>query len=41
MLDRQITTTTQQPTYTNGRNCSPDGSKVRLTVTSEGTLIPR
>lgn len=41
VLDRQITTTTPQPTYSNGRNCSPDGSQVRLTVTREGTLTVR
>ncbi|MGV9349281.1 hypothetical protein ACWDSD_31680 [Streptomyces spiralis] len=41
VLERQISTTTPPPAYSNGRNCSPDGSQIRLTVTREGTLIPR
>lgn len=42
VLDRHISTTTPQPTaYPNGRNCSPGGPQLRLTVTREGTLIPR
>jgi hypothetical protein len=40
VLDRQITIT-PQPTYPNGRNCSPGGHQARLKVTSEGSLIPR
>lgn len=40
LLDRQITTT-PQPTYPNGRNCSPGGHQARLTVTEEGSLLPR
>ncbi|WP_406296461.1 hypothetical protein [Streptomyces sp. NBC_00624] len=32
---------TPQPTYLNGRNCSPGGHQARLTVTGEGSLIPR
>lgn len=40
VLDRQITIT-PQPTYPNGRNCSPGGHQARLTVTAEGSLIPR
>lgn len=40
VLDRQ-TSTTPQPTYPNGRNCSPGGHQARLTVTEEGSLIPR
>ncbi|BCK67443.1 hypothetical protein Srufu_013960 [Streptomyces libani subsp. rufus] len=40
VLDRQISLT-PQPTYPNGRNCSPGGHQARLTVTGEGSLIPR
>ncbi|OAH11156.1 hypothetical protein [Streptomyces jeddahensis] len=40
VLDRQISVT-PQPTYPNGRNCSPGGHQARLTVTGEGSLIPR
>ncbi|UKY54164.1 hypothetical protein [Streptomyces inhibens] len=40
VLDRQISLT-PQPTYPNGRNCSPGGRQARLTVTGEGSLIPR
>lgn len=37
VLDRQISTT-PQPTYPNGRNCSPGGHQARLKVTAEGSL---
>lgn len=40
VLDRPISIT-PQPTYPNGRNCSPGGHQARLTVTEEGSLIPR
>ncbi len=40
VLDRQVSIT-PQPTYPNGRNCSPGGPLARLTVTGEGSLIPR
>ncbi|MFE7394935.1 hypothetical protein, partial [Streptomyces sp. NPDC057582] len=40
VLDRQISTT-PQPSYPNGRNCSPGGHQARLMVTEEGSLIPR
>jgi hypothetical protein len=40
VLDRQISTT-PKPTYPNGRNCSPGGHQAHLTVTGEGSLIPR
>ncbi len=40
VLDQRISTT-PQPTYPNGRNCSPGGHQARLTVTEEGSLIPR
>ncbi|MFD0506247.1 hypothetical protein ACFQ0G_32235 [Streptomyces chiangmaiensis] len=40
VLNRQINTT-PQPTYPNGRNCSPGGHQARLTVTEEGSLISR
>ncbi|MBC2904426.1 hypothetical protein [Streptomyces cupreus] len=40
VLDRQISVTAK-PTYPNGRNCSPGGHQARLTVTGEGSLIPR
>ncbi|MEV7867781.1 hypothetical protein AB0P17_17120 [Streptomyces sp. NPDC088124] len=40
VLDRQIDTT-PQPTYPNGRACSPGGHQARLTVTEKGSLIPR
>jgi hypothetical protein len=40
MLDRRINIT-PQPTYPNGRNCSPGGHQAHLTVTREGSLIPR
>ncbi len=40
VLDRQMSIT-PQPTYPNGRNCSPGGHQARLTVTGEGSLIPR
>ncbi|WP_327128785.1 hypothetical protein [Streptomyces sp. NBC_01727] len=40
LLDRKINIT-PQPTYPNGRNCSPGGHQARLTVTGEGSLIPR
>ncbi|NUK25184.1 hypothetical protein HRW23_33280 [Streptomyces lunaelactis] len=40
VLDRQISIT-PQPTYPNGRNCSPGGHQAHLTVTGEGSLIPR
>ncbi|MEV0600437.1 hypothetical protein AB0I82_14250 [Streptomyces sp. NPDC050315] len=40
VLDKQ-TTVTPKPTYPNGRNCSPAGHQARLTVTEQGTLIPR
>ncbi|MFE2746149.1 hypothetical protein ACFXKX_17605 [Streptomyces scopuliridis] len=40
VLDRPISIT-PQPTYPNGRNCSPGGHQARLTVTGEGSLVPR
>ncbi|MFE0191873.1 hypothetical protein [Streptomyces sp. NPDC058989] len=40
VLDRQIGIT-PQPTYPNGRDCSPGGRQARLTVTGEGALISR
>ncbi|MER7394638.1 hypothetical protein ABT381_03855 [Streptomyces sp. NPDC000151] len=40
VLDRQITTT-PQPTYPNGRDCAPGNHQAHLTVTKEGSLIPR
>ncbi|MFB6704373.1 hypothetical protein ACFCW6_06645 [Streptomyces sp. NPDC056333] len=40
LLDRKINIT-PQPTYPNGRNCSPGGRQARLTVTGDGSLIPR
>ncbi|MFC6063244.1 hypothetical protein ACFP4F_11850 [Streptomyces ochraceiscleroticus] len=40
VLDRQVSVT-PKPTYPNGRNCSPAGHQARLTVTEEGSLIPR
>lgn len=40
MFDRQITVT-PQPTYPNGRECSPGGHQAHLRVTGEGSLIPR
>ncbi|MFF4862829.1 hypothetical protein ACFY3J_14030 [Streptomyces sp. NPDC001231] len=40
VLDRRISTT-PQPTYPNGRNCSPGGHQASLTVTEEGALISR
>jgi len=40
VLNQRISTT-PQPTYPNGRNCSPGGHQARLTVTEEGSLIPR
>ncbi|MGW1086209.1 hypothetical protein ACWD4L_07590 [Streptomyces sp. NPDC002596] len=40
VLNRQISTT-PQPSYPNGRNCSPGGHQARLMVTEEGSLIPR
>ncbi|MFE7329297.1 hypothetical protein ACFU8W_30800 [Streptomyces sp. NPDC057565] len=40
VLNRQISTT-PQPTYPNGRNCSPASYQARLMVTEEGLLIPR
>jgi hypothetical protein len=40
VLDRQISVTPQR-TYPNGRDCSPGGNQARLTVTKEGSLIPR
>ncbi|MGW7469954.1 hypothetical protein ACWGJT_36155 [Streptomyces xantholiticus] len=39
VLDRRIDVT-PQPTYPNGRNCSPGGHQAGLTVTGEGSLIP-
>ncbi|MFD7280439.1 hypothetical protein ACFV80_26115 [Streptomyces sp. NPDC059862] len=40
VFDRQITVT-PQPTYPNGRKCSPGGHQAHLRVTGEGSLIPR
>lgn len=40
VLDRQVTITPRL-TYPNGRNCSPGGHQARLTVTGDGSLIPR
>lgn len=40
LLDRRISVT-PKPTYPNGRDCSPAGHQARLTVTEEGSLIPR
>ncbi|MEU6011238.1 hypothetical protein [Streptomyces sp. NPDC047453] len=40
VLNRQISMT-PQPTYPNGRDCPPEGNQARLTVTEEGSLIPR
>ncbi|MBZ9642681.1 hypothetical protein K8369_25535 [Streptomyces sp. PSKA30] len=40
VFDRQITVT-PQPTYPNGRKCSPGGHQAHVRVTGEGSLIPR
>ncbi|MFG2137613.1 hypothetical protein [Streptomyces sp. NPDC048650] len=40
VLDRPISVT-PKPTYPNGRNCSPGGHQAHLTVTKDGSLIPR
>ncbi|WP_143674444.1 MULTISPECIES: hypothetical protein [Streptomyces] len=40
VLDRPISVTPQL-IYPNGRNCSPGGHQAHLTVTGDGSLIPR